>query len=140
MSLNTGTQWIYVSAKDLIRNHLTMSLYNHAAIWKDNLEQRMVRSYFCNGYLMLNNAKMSKSTGNFMTLRECIDAYGVEASRIAMADAGDSLDDANFDGQVANAAILKLFTLEEWIKVLSKRCSLSTNKFGCTFLGQHNDK
>jgi len=105
-----------VSAKDLIRNHLTMSLYNHAAIWKDNLEQRMVRSYFCNGYLMLNNAKMSKSTGNFMTLRECIDAYGVEASRIAMADAGDSLDDANFDGQVANAAILKLFTLEEWIK------------------------
>jgi leucyl-tRNA synthetase len=27
-----------VSGKDLIRNHLTMSLYNHAAIWKDNLE------------------------------------------------------------------------------------------------------
>lgn len=104
-----------VSAKDLIRNHLTMSLYNHAAIWKDNLEQRMARSYFCNGYLMLNNAKMSKSTGNFMTLRECINAFGVEASRIAMADAGDSLDDANFDGQVANAAILKLFILEEWI-------------------------
>ena len=23
------------SAKDLIRNHLTMSLYNHAAIWED---------------------------------------------------------------------------------------------------------
>lgn len=27
-----------VSAKDLIRNHLTMSLYNHAAIWHDNLQ------------------------------------------------------------------------------------------------------
>jgi len=27
-----------VSGKDLIRNHLTMSLYNHAAIWKDNKE------------------------------------------------------------------------------------------------------
>jgi len=24
-----------VSAKDLIRNHLTMSLYNHAAIWPE---------------------------------------------------------------------------------------------------------
>jgi leucyl-tRNA synthetase len=23
------------SGKDLIRNHLTMSLYNHAAIWED---------------------------------------------------------------------------------------------------------
>ena len=44
-----------VSGKDLIRNHLTMSLYNHAAIWKDNLDQRMVRNYFCNGDLMLNN-------------------------------------------------------------------------------------
>jgi leucyl-tRNA synthetase len=105
-----------VSAKDLIRNHLTMSLYNHAAIWKDNLEQRMCRAYFCNGYLMLNNEKMSKSTGNFMTLKECIQFYGIDASRIALADAGDSLDDANFDEKVANAAILRLYTLEEWIK------------------------
>ena len=27
-----------VSGKDLIRNHLTMSLYNHASIWKENLK------------------------------------------------------------------------------------------------------
>lgn len=105
-----------VSAKDLIRNHLTMSLYNHAAIWKENMEQRMCRGYFCNGYLMLNNEKMSKSTGNFMTLKECIQRYGIDVSRIALADAGDSLDDANFDGKTANAAILKLFILEEWIQ------------------------
>ena len=104
-----------VSGKDLIRNHLTMSLYNHAAIWKDNLDQRMVRNYFCNGYLMLNNQKMSKSTGNFMTLRDCISKFGVEASRIGLADAGDTLDDANFDETVANAAILKLYILEQWI-------------------------
>jgi len=59
---------------------------------------------------------MSKSTGNFLTLRQCMNKYGVEATRITIADAGDSLDDANFDGQVANAAIMKLFNLEEWIK------------------------
>lgn len=105
-----------VSGKDLIRNHLTMSLYNHAAIWSDNLKQGMTRSYFCNGYLNLDNKKMSKSTGNFLTLRQCMNKYGVEATRITIADAGDSLDDANFDGQVANAAIMKLFNLEEWIK------------------------
>lgn len=29
----------------------------------------MTRSYFCNGYLVLDNKKMSKSTGNFMTLK-----------------------------------------------------------------------
>ena len=32
-----------------------------------------------------------------------------------MADAGDSLDDANFDSAFANAVLLKLFTLETWI-------------------------
>ena len=45
---------------------------------------------------------MSKSTGNFMTLGQCIDEFGTDASRIALADAGDTLDDANFDKNVAN--------------------------------------
>lgn len=103
-----------VSGKDLIRNHLTMSLYQHQAIWQDKAK-RMTRSYFCNGYLCLNGEKMSKSTGNFMTLQQCVKKFGSDASRVALADAGDTLDDANFDEQVANAAILKLFVLEQWI-------------------------
>ena len=41
-----------VSAKDLIRNHLTMSLYNHAAIWKDRPEL-WPRSYFTNGHVQV---------------------------------------------------------------------------------------
>jgi leucyl-tRNA synthetase len=76
----------------------------------------MTRSYFCNGYLCLNGEKMSKSTGNFMTLAECMKKYGTDATRLALADAGDTLDDANFDEKVANAAILKLFVLEQWIE------------------------
>jgi leucyl-tRNA synthetase len=102
-----------VSGKDLIRNHLTMSLYNHAAMWEDHA--MMPRSFYCNGYMVLNNEKMSKSTGNFLTVRDCIDKFGVDATRITLADAGDGLDDANFDTDVANATILKLFTLEKWI-------------------------
>ena len=35
---------------------------------------------------------------------------------MTLADAGDFLDDANFDEKVANAAILKLFVFEEWCK------------------------
>jgi leucyl-tRNA synthetase len=45
---------------------------------------------------MINNMKMSKSTGNFMTIRQCINKYGTDASRLALADSGDTLDDANF--------------------------------------------
>jgi leucyl-tRNA synthetase len=103
-----------VSAKDLIRNHLTMNLYNHAAIWED--KAMMPKSFYCNGYMVLNNEKMSKSSGNFLTMRDCINKFGVDATRITLADAGDGLDDANFETDVANASILKLFTLETWIK------------------------
>jgi leucyl-tRNA synthetase len=102
------------SGKDLIKNHLTMSLYNHAAIWED--KEMMPRSFFCNGHIMLDGLKMSKSTGNFLTLRDCIQEYGSDATRVALADAGDSLDDANFERTVANAAILKLYVLEDWLK------------------------
>jgi len=75
----------------------------------------MTRSYFCNGYLNLNHEKMSKSTGNFMTINQCIKKFGSDATRVALADSGDSLDDANFEEPVANAAIMKLFVLEQWI-------------------------
>lgn len=75
----------------------------------------MPRGFFCNGYIMLNGKKMSKSEGNFLTVRDCIEKYGTDATRIALADSGDTLDDANFDEQVANKAILRLFILEKWI-------------------------
>lgn len=103
------------SGKDLIRNHLTMCLYNHAAIW-DNDSKFMPKSLYCNGYMILNNEKMSKSTGNFLTVKDCIGKFGVDATRITLADAGDGLDDANFETDVANAVILKLYTLEKWLQ------------------------
>lgn len=50
-----------------------------------------------------------------MTVQDCIKEFGADATRMTMADAGDFLDDANFETQFANAALLKLFTLETWI-------------------------
>lgn len=58
---------------------------------------------------------MSKSEGNFLTLRDCIAKYGVDATRLTLADAGDGLDDANFDESVANSSIMRLFVFEKWI-------------------------
>lgn len=90
-----------------------MSLYNHAAIWED--EKMLPRGFFCNGWIMVNGEKMSKSVGNFRSIRDCIDLYGVDATRMALADAGDGLDDSNFDEMVANSAILRLFVFEKWL-------------------------
>lgn len=102
---------VRVSGKDLIPNHLTFFIYTHVALFPKKLWPKGVRA---NGHLLLNNAKMSKSTGNFMTLEQIVQKFGADASRIAMADAGDSVEDANFDEANANAAILRLTTLKDW--------------------------
>ena len=96
---NSFTYWypmdLRCSGKDLIGNHLTMSLYNHAIVWDKNPDY-MTRGYFCNGYILVDGEKMSKSKGNFLTVSDLIENYGADASRITLADCGDTLDDANF--------------------------------------------
>ncbi|KAK2744035.1 cytosolic leucyl tRNA synthetase [Myotisia sp. PD_48] len=114
---------VRVSGKDLIQNHLTFWLYCHVALFPKKYWPRGVRA---NGHLLLNGEKMSKSTGNFLTLRDAVDKYGADATRIAFADAGDSIEDANFDETVANSNILRLFNLKEWIEEVIADKSLRT--------------
>lgn len=99
------------SGKDLIQNHLTFNLYVHTAIFQ---KENWPRSFRVNGHLMLNGEKMSKSTGNFLTLQGAVQKFGADATRVALADAGDGIEDANFEETVANASILKLYELRKW--------------------------
>jgi leucyl-tRNA synthetase len=39
---------------------------------------------------------MSKNTGNFLTLYDAIEQYSADGMRMGLADAGDSIEDANF--------------------------------------------
>jgi len=100
-----------VSGKDLIQNHLTFSIYNHTAIMA---KHHWPRGFRCNGHIMLNSEKMSKSTGNFRTLRQAIEEFSADATRFSLADAGDGVDDANFVFETANAAILRLTKEIAW--------------------------
>ncbi|KAF6749592.1 leucine-tRNA ligase [Ephemerocybe angulata] len=65
------------SAKDLVPNHLTFALYNHAALFPEG-------------------------------------QFGADATRLSLADAGDGLEDANFEEKTANANILRVHTLLGW--------------------------
>lgn len=105
------------SAKDLIKNHLTMSLFNHAAIFK---KEMMPKAFFCNGYINVDDKKMSKSTGNFLTMQQVLDAYGADSTRVALASAGDTMDDSNFERKNADQAILKLSTMEVFFNDMLK--------------------
>lgn len=43
--------------------------------------------------------------------------------RLALADAGDTMEDANFVELMADAGILRLFTFLEWTKVRTNNSS-----------------
>lgn len=101
-----------VSGKDLIGNHLTFFIYNHVAIFGEEHWPRSIRS---NGHVTLDAEKMSKSTGNFITLDQAISSYTADGVRFALADAGDTVEDANFSKKTADDAILKLTTLVEFV-------------------------
>ncbi|KAM7535050.1 hypothetical protein Aperf_G00000104543 [Anoplocephala perfoliata] len=106
---------LHVSGKDLLPNHLTYYLYNHVAMWPEE-PQLWPKGIRANGLLLLNSEKMAKSTGNFLTLSDAIDKYSADGLRLALADAGDTLEDANMEESMAEAGLLRLYALYEWIK------------------------
>eukprot|EP00116_Pleurobrachia_bachei_P004650 sb/3464912/ len=102
------------SGKDLVQNHLTYWLYNHTAVWSDEPEM-WPRSVRANGHLLMDGEKMSKSLGNIISLAQGVQIYSADGMRLALADAGDVLEDANFNTKQANAGILRLHTFAEWV-------------------------
>ncbi|XP_016392597.1 leucine--tRNA ligase, cytoplasmic [Sinocyclocheilus rhinocerous] len=106
---------VRVSGKDLVPNHLSYYLYNHVAM-RPNDSGKWPKAVRANGHLLLNSEKMSKSTGNFLTLSQAIAKFSADGMRLALADAGDTVEDANFVEAMADAGILRLFTWVEWMK------------------------
>ena len=136
-------------------------MYNHAAIWPGQPE-KWPKSFFTNGHVMVDNQKMSKSSGNFISLSNAvsgnnvhlhvpeietkkkvkyIDSKGKEKTkkvtekskswkdaswkaqswtadtvRFALAEAGDTRNDANFKTDVCNKMISELDTQLSFIK------------------------
>jgi len=81
-----------------------MSLYNHAAVWGEQPE-RWPRSIFCNGHVQVDAEKMSKSKGNFITMQGAMQTWGADATRFTCADAGDGVENANYDRVIADRTI-----------------------------------
>lgn len=105
-----------VSGKDLLKNHLIFFLFNHVALFE---EKHWPQRIFTNGHLMLNSEKMSKSSGNFLTVDECLDKFGASSTRMCLAVCGDTNEDANFVESNANAFVLKLHS---YVKLVEELC------------------
>lgn len=104
------------SGKDLIQNHLTFCIFNHAAIFP---EKYWPRAFSVNGWLLVEGDKMSKSKGNFFTIREIIEKYSADVARTSLMIGGEGLSDPNFD--LSNAKALKE-KLDQWIEFANENC------------------
>jgi len=81
-----------ISAKELLPNHLTFFLFQHAALFPDNLP----RGIGVNGMLSIEGKKMSKSKGNFVTLKDALNQFGADATRCALLLGGEGMNDPDW--------------------------------------------
>lgn len=88
------------TGRDLVQNHMTFCLFNHTALFPP---EQWPRGFGINGYVQLFGKKMSKSRGNVWYLREAVKEWGADVVRLTIANAGDGLDDPNFDMDFAGS-------------------------------------
>ncbi|MFQ5838192.1 MAG: leucine--tRNA ligase [Thermoplasmata archaeon] len=98
------------SGKDLVSNHLVFCLFNHVAVFPRG---HWPKAFGVNGYLSVPGRKMSKSKGGAIYLREALKTWGVDVTRISLAQGGEGLDDPTFDEDFADSIGRKLAALYE---------------------------
>lgn len=98
------------SGKDLIQNHLTFCIFTHTAVWGPDLAPK---GFTVNGWMKVGGEKMSKSAGNFHTLREVMDIHGTDVVRLTLGQAGEGLEDPNWEEEFAAGAGKRL---AQWLE------------------------
>ncbi len=99
-----------VSGKDLVGNHLTFALFNHTAIFSEEL---WPRAYGVNGWITISGSKMSKSAGNSLLLDAALEKYGADVTRLTEAYAGEGFDDPNWDEDFAETGWRRMAQMQE---------------------------
>ncbi len=101
-----------VSAKELVPNHLSFFLFQHAAIFP---RQYWPRGIGVNGVLTIEGEKMSKSKGNFITLKGAVNRYGADVTRLTLVLAAQDMDDPDWREENARSIDAKLKSLYNFV-------------------------
>ncbi|MBS7640520.1 MAG: leucine--tRNA ligase [Candidatus Bathyarchaeia archaeon] len=105
-----------VSAKELVPNHLSFFIFQHVALFPRELWPRAIG---VNGMLMIEGQKMSKSKGNFLTLKEAINRYGADVTRMTLLLGAEDMDDPDWRDENARSIDAKLRSLYALIGQIS---------------------
>ena len=105
------------SGRDLVQNHLSFFVLNHAAIFEEKLWPKEI---VVNGSVMMDGAKMSKSMGNIIPLRTAIRDHGADPIRLAIISSAELLQDADFNMESVSGIKSKLESLLDECSTLKK--------------------
>ena len=111
------------SAKDLIQNHLTFYLFQHAAIWP---ESKWPQAIGINGYVNVEGEKMSKSKGNIIPLINLIEEFGADLVRINIVCSSEGIDDADWRTENIKGYRARLDFVSDLVAGLKKSKSAET--------------
>ncbi len=106
---------IRTSGKDLVANHLLFFLYHHVAIFPESLWPKAMA---VNGFVSLENQKMSKSKGPILTLKEAVQKNGADVTRLYILANAEHTQDADWrnDGaQATRGQVERFFNLAQEI-------------------------
>ena len=101
------------SAKELLPHHLTFFIFQHVALFGEKLSPRAIAA---NGFANLEGKKMSKSTGNFITLQNALENYGADLTRACILTSSEGIDDADWRSENIPVFISRLSMIDEEIK------------------------
>jgi leucyl-tRNA synthetase len=100
------------SAKELVPNHLTFFLFHHVAMFPP---EQWPKAIGVNGMLMIEGKVMSKSKGNFVTLKSAVERYGADATRCALLLGAEGMDDPDWRSENIRELRSKL---ESWYRLI----------------------
>jgi leucyl-tRNA synthetase len=94
------------SGKDLIPNHLTFFLFNHIALFPEEL---LPCGMEVNGYVSIEGEKLSKSKGPVLPVLWIIHDYGADIGRMYISSIADPKSDADFKHNEVEAIRTQIF-------------------------------
>lgn len=106
------------SAKELVPNHLTFFIFQHVALFP---EEYWPRAIGVNGMVMLEGKKMSKSTGNIMTISDAISKFGSDVVRATLLLSAEGMDDPDWRTKNAEDLRTKISSLKPLIEDILAR-------------------
>ncbi len=110
------------SAKELVPNHLTFYLFHHVAMFPP---EQWPKAIGVNGMLMIEGNKMSKSKGNFVTLRNAVGLYGADATRCALLLGAEGMDDPDWRSESVRELRSKI---ETWYRLIESIVESAKNE------------